>query len=72
MTDAPIECTFIREEFMWDRMSDVDWSLLRNNLKAARRILRAPEKFPHANFPFLEQKVDALETFLVLNGGSYV
>lgn len=63
----PIECKFIRDEFQWDRMGDVKWDLLRNNLDAAERVLHNPDKFPKADFAYLEKKADRIEAFLRVN-----
>lgn len=60
----PIANMFIRDEYQWDRMGDIDWNLLRNNLAAANRVLDNPEKFPHANFKYMELRADAIESFL--------
>jgi hypothetical protein len=56
---------FIRNTFQWDRMSEVNWSLVRDNVLAARRVLAAPEKFPRANFDHLE-KMDLEGTCFLL------
>lgn len=60
-----IENSFIRNEFMWDYMNEVDWSLVRDNCLAARRVLNNPDKFPRANFEYLEKKELELTCFLL-------
>ena len=63
----PIECKFIRDEYHWDRMGDVNWDMLRNNLDAVDRVLSNPDKFPKADFAYLEKKATEIEMFLLLN-----
>jgi len=46
--------TWIGREFGWDTLEDVNWGILRNNVLCARNILTNPEKFPKANFDYLE------------------
>ena len=53
--DERITTTFIGREFGWDRLSDVNWSMLQNTVLSARRVLTAPEKFPRADFDALER-----------------
>jgi len=57
----------VRERFQWDRMSDVDWSLVRNNLASAQRVLANPDKFPRANFDYMERTATELSLFLATN-----
>lgn len=63
--ETPVSTSrYIRNEYQWDRMSDVDWSLLRNNLRAKERILSHPENFPNADFTAVEHAVKELSEFL--------
>jgi hypothetical protein len=65
--DEPISSQFIREYYQWDRMSDVKWDILRNNLASAKRILANPEKFPNADFDGVEHRATELSLFLTTN-----
>jgi hypothetical protein len=65
--DRPIDNRFIRDHFQWDRMSDVKWDIVRNNLSAAERVLAAPEKFPYADLDAVEQRATELSLFLTVN-----
>lgn len=56
---------FVRSHFQWDFMNEVDWSLVRNNLASANRVLANPEKFPRADFDYLEEQTLELEMFLL-------
>ncbi len=63
----PISSPYIRERFQWDRMGDVDWSLVRNNYDSVCRVLCNPEKFPRADMPAMETAQIELSSFLMLN-----
>lgn len=64
---VPISSKFIRDEFMWDYMSDVDWKLVINNFEACERILGNRDKFPKADFKYVENKAFELQMFLTEN-----
>lgn len=64
----PISSKFIRDEFQWDRMEDVKLDILRSNLEACNRILANPEKFPKADFDYIEIKSFEITLFLNENG----
>lgn len=51
-------------EYGWDYLSDVNWNMLRNNLKSADYILGNPSKFPRADFAKLEFQSNELHAFL--------
>ena len=63
----PIQSRFIRNEFMWDRMGDVNWDLLRGNLDSARRVLNNPSDFPKADFAAIERREQEIGDFLALH-----
>ena len=62
-----IASAYIRNEFMWDRMADVDWALLRQNLASAERVCSDPGRFPRADFEALETKITEIGDFLFLH-----
>lgn len=66
-TDEKITTTFIGREFGWDRLSDVNWDLLLNNVLSARRVLSNPDKFPKANFDGCE-RMDQEGTAFLMKG----
>lgn len=65
--DAPISSSFIRDYYQWDRMSDVKWDVVRNNLASMERILSNPKQFPNADFESVERNATELSLFLVTN-----
>lgn len=62
-----IASSYIRNEFMWDRMGDVNWSLLRQSLASAEHVCANPGKFPRADFDALEEKITEIGDFLFLH-----
>jgi len=65
--DRRIDNAFIRDHYQWDRMSDIKWDILRNNLASAQRILANPDKFPNADFDDVEFRAGELSAFLTIN-----
>ena len=49
---ARIENQFIRNHFQAD---SVEWATVRDAVLTARRVLGSPEKFPRADFEYLEK-----------------
>lgn len=66
--DPIIEDQWIRNEYQWDRMSDVKWDILRNNLEVTDKILQNPQRFPHADFDAVATRNTQLFMFLSLHG----
>lgn len=62
-----IASAYVRNEFMWDRMGDVQWDVVKSSLQAAERVLQNPEKFPRADFDALEERAEKLGDFLCLH-----
>lgn len=62
-----IASAYIRTEFMWDCMGDVQWGVVKGSLQAARRVLDNPAKFPRADFEALEAREQELGDFLSLH-----
>lgn len=60
-----IENKFIRDHFMWDTMDDVEWDLVRNALSSAERVLMNADKFPMADFDYLEKQALECGMFLL-------
>lgn len=63
--DESITHTWVGREFNLDRLSEVNWSLLQQNLDSARRVLANPAKFPAADFDALETTVFELDAFML-------
>jgi hypothetical protein len=55
---------WMQEEYGWDRVSDVNWNMLRHNLKSLEHIQDNPAKFPKANPAEIEWKSNELFVFL--------
>lgn len=68
MMDDQITRSYIGEEFGWDRLSDVDLDLLRNNREAAMRVITNPTQFPNADFPACRTKVTEIDAFMAQYG----
>ena len=66
--DPVIPDTWIRNEFQWDRMSDVKWDIVRSNYEATSRILANPAQFPKADFEVVAERKTNLFTFLSMHG----
>lgn len=62
-----IASAYVRNEFMWDRMGDVRWDVVKGSLRAAENVLQNPEKFPRADFDALEERAEKLGDFLCLH-----
>lgn len=54
--DRSITNTWIGQEFGWDKASETDWALVKNNLEAAERVLDNPKLFPKADFASVEKR----------------
>ena len=63
MIDARISHTFIGWEYGWDRVSDADPALLRNNREAAMRVINNPDQFPNADFAACKTLVAEIDAF---------
>lgn len=63
MIDTQITHTYIGREFMWDRVSDADPELLRNNRTSAMRVLNSPASYPNADFDKCEEMVREIDNF---------
>ena len=52
-----IENTFIRNHFYTDHIENLPggWQTIQNDVLRARRILASPDKFPFADFDYLEK-----------------
>lgn len=61
--DPQITHTFIGREYGWDRVSDADPALLRNNREAAMRVINNPDDFPNANFTLCAHTVAEIDAF---------
>lgn len=66
--DAPLTNRWIRDEFHWDRMSDVRWDIVINNLRSTEYIIDNPDKFPKADMDAMSQKEFQLRMFCLENG----
>lgn len=62
-----IASAYIRNEFMWDIMADVDWDILRSSVAAAERVCANPSQFPRADFEALEERLEKVGDFLHLH-----
>lgn len=62
-----IENRFIANHFQCDCMNEIDFEMLKNNVLSARKILKNPERFPKANFDYLE-KLELEGTCFLLKG----
>lgn len=63
MLDQYITNTFIGRKYGWDRVSEANPSLLRNNREAGMRVLNNPDRYPNADFAHIRQHVAAIDTF---------
>lgn len=68
MIDEQISHTPIGREFMWDRLSDVDVSLLRNNRESSMRVINNPDQFPNADFDACRTLVLEIDAFMAQYG----
>lgn len=62
-----IASTYIRNEFMWDIMADVDWDILRGCYASAEHVCATPSRFPNADFEALEERLEKVGDFLHLH-----
>lgn len=67
LESTPIASRFVRDYYQWDRMSEVKWDIVRNNLASAERILANPAKFPNADTESVAQTANELSIFLTLH-----
>jgi hypothetical protein len=63
MLNAQITNTFIGQEYGWDRVSDADPVMLRQNCDSMMGVLQNPDRFPKADFAKAEQIVRAIDAF---------
>lgn len=63
---------FIRNHFHWDTMSDVRWDMVRDSALAARRVLYNADKFPKADFDYLEKQDMECTCFLLSGPVHYI
>lgn len=66
--DRAIDSPYIREEFGWDRMSDVDWEAVHKKYRSAMRKLDYPHLFPEADFKALNRTAAEVMKFLTRHG----
>lgn len=59
--------TWIGQYFSWDEHCQVNYAMLRANLRAGKIVLENPADFPRANFAAIERKVAEIEDFLERN-----
>ncbi len=65
MSDERERCPpWISQDYGWDFVDQVDWQMLRHNLKCADNVLANPVKFPKADRPKVERIANALHAFL--------
>lgn len=68
MFDKQITQTPIGQRYQWDRVSDADPELLRNNREAAMRVINNPDQFPKADFAACESMVRDIDDFFAEHG----
>lgn len=68
MIDTQITHTYIGREFMWDRVSDADPAMLRQNRAAMAWVIKNPARYPDADFAKAEQIVRSIDEFFNLYG----
>lgn len=66
--DPRITHTAIGAEYSIDRLSEVNWRLLRENLICAERVFDNPAKFPKADRVAIAEKINAHREFIALYG----
>lgn len=68
MLDPQITNTFIGQEYGWDRVSDADPDMLRNNRESMMFVINNPERFPNADFAKAGRIVREIDGFFARYG----
>jgi hypothetical protein len=68
MLDPQITYTFIGQEYGWDRVSDADPAMLRQNRESMMGVLENPGRFPKADFNKCAEIVREIDTFFLRYG----
>lgn len=66
--DPQITSTYIGREYHWDRVSEADPALLRNNREASMRVINNPDQFPKADFAACRLNVAEIDAFFAQYG----
>jgi hypothetical protein len=70
MLNARITNTFIGQEYGWDRVSDADPAMLRQNRESMMGVIEHPARFPNADFAKAEKIVRSIDAFFNDHGAT--
>lgn len=66
--DPQITQSYIGQEYGWDRVSDVDLDMLRQNRESMMNVLANPTQFPKADLTACNRKVVEIDAFIAQYG----